>query len=90
MYVCIRSTDPYPLLSRLGHHEEYSCPATRCLVTLGQIRFSAPEGYHDDCVIALALANNRRREYVQTGDMMLLSIAHHARHLEFVPLHISS
>ena len=36
----------------------------------GTITFSAPSGYHDDCVIALALANRHRQEYHHTGTMV--------------------
>lgn len=35
----------------------------------GQISYAAPEGYHDDCVVALALANKYRHEYAPTGQM---------------------
>ena len=35
----------------------------------GSITYSAPSGYHDDCVIALALANRYRHEYAYTGSM---------------------
>lgn len=31
------------------------------------VRYSAPEGYHDDCVIALALANYAKGNQVQAG-----------------------
>ena len=34
--------------------------------TSGQITYSAPDGCHDDCVIALPLANKYRQEYAQT------------------------
>lgn len=36
----------------------------------GQIAYNAPDGYHDDCVIALALANKYRQEYSHTGSMV--------------------
>ena len=36
----------------------------------GTITYSAPSGYHDDCVIALALANRYRQEYAYTGAML--------------------
>ncbi len=38
----------------------------------GSITYTAPEGYHDDCVIALALANKFRQEYAQPGQMFVL------------------
>lgn len=43
----------------------------------GTITYNAPSGYHDDCVIALALANRYRQEYVFTGSMIPLARAHH-------------
>jgi hypothetical protein len=36
----------------------------------GLIRYSAPEGYHDDCVIALALANYARQKYAGLGPII--------------------
>jgi len=36
----------------------------------GRISYNAPAGYHDDCVIALALANHRRWETANVGRMM--------------------
>ena len=38
----------------------------------GGITYSAPAGYHDDCVMALALANHRRWETEGCGKMMRL------------------
>jgi hypothetical protein len=38
----------------------------------GALSYSAPSGYHDDCVIALALTNQCRQEYVSTGAMLPL------------------
>ena len=38
-----------------------------------QITYNTPDGYHDDCVIALALANMYRQEYAPTGSMSLLT-----------------
>ncbi len=35
----------------------------------GRISYGAPSGYHDDCVIALALANHRKWEGEQCGHM---------------------
>lgn len=37
--------------------------------THGNIRYNAPSGYHDDCVIALALANTRRKKLSGKVDM---------------------
>jgi hypothetical protein len=36
----------------------------------GTIAYNAPSGFHDDCVIALALANRLRPEYTFTGSML--------------------
>jgi len=36
----------------------------------GHISYNAPAGYHDDCVIALALANHRRWETENVGRML--------------------
>jgi hypothetical protein len=36
----------------------------------GGITYSAPAGYHDDCVMALALANHRRWETETCGNML--------------------
>ena len=36
----------------------------------GRISYGAPSGYHDDCVIALALANHRRWETENVGRML--------------------
>jgi len=38
----------------------------------GRIAYGAPSGYHDDSVIALALANHRRWESENVGRMMVL------------------
>lgn len=35
----------------------------------GTITYNAPAGYHDDCVVALALANSERFQYKWTGGM---------------------
>lgn len=35
----------------------------------GAITYNAPSGYHDDCVIALALANSQRFEFKYTGEL---------------------
>lgn len=34
----------------------------------GSITYNAPSGYHDDCVIALALANSARFQFKWTGE----------------------
>jgi hypothetical protein len=52
---------------------EYSISPT------GAITYSAPPGYHDDCVIALALANRHRQEYTYTGAMLQLTAPHMIR-----------
>jgi len=36
----------------------------------GGISYGAPSGYHDDCVMALALANHRRWETESCGNML--------------------
>ena len=36
----------------------------------GGITYNAPSGYHDDCVMALALANHRRWETESCGNML--------------------
>lgn len=38
----------------------------------GQISYGAPSGYHDDCVMALALANHGRWESENCGRMLAL------------------
>ena len=38
----------------------------------GGISYGGPSGYHDDCVIALALANHRRCETQYCGTMVAL------------------
>jgi len=39
----------------------------------GHISYSAPSGYHDDCVMALALANHGRWKSESVGRMMVVS-----------------
>ena len=39
----------------------------------GHISYSAPSGFHDDCVMALALANHRRWETESCGPMIPLA-----------------
>jgi len=41
---------------------EYAYPETPAAQARGMVTYSAPEGMHDDCVIALALANLKWRE----------------------------
>jgi hypothetical protein len=41
----------------------------------GNITYNAPGGYHDDCVIALALANSERYQFKWTGTIRALSPA---------------
>ena len=38
----------------------------------GNITCNAPSGYHDDCVIALALANAQRYQFKPTGAIHVL------------------
>jgi hypothetical protein len=38
------------------------------MLSTGGVRYSAPEGHHDDCVMALALANFRMRHHVSWED----------------------
>ena len=38
----------------------------------GGITYNAPSGYHDDCVMALALANHGRWEAESSGKMMAI------------------
>jgi len=38
----------------------------------GRLSYGAPSGYHDDCVIALALANHRKWEGEQCGHMFAI------------------
>lgn len=45
------------------------------ITPVGAISYSAPSGYHDDCVIALALANYRRWEMSGVGNMVRMGRA---------------
>ena len=47
----------------------------------GAITYAAPAGYHDDCVIALALANRGRFPPGGGGPMSLLPVAQPERRL---------
>ena len=40
----------------------------------GGISYAAPAGYHDDCVMALALANHRRWESESSGRMLTVGM----------------
>jgi hypothetical protein len=44
------------------------------IMASGHIRYGAPSGYHDDCVIALALANHRRWETENSGNMLRIAV----------------
>jgi hypothetical protein len=50
----------------------------------GHISYSAPSGFHDDCVMALALANHRRWETESCGPM--IPIPHKGRYALFARL----
>ena len=39
----------------------------------GAITYNAPSGYHDDCVIALALANSKRYAFEGSGDIRIIT-----------------
>jgi hypothetical protein len=39
----------------------------------GHLSYNAPSGFHDDCVMALALANHRRWETESVGPMLPLT-----------------
>jgi hypothetical protein len=43
------------------------------ITSKGAITYNAPGGYHDDCVIALALANSERFQFKWSGDFSLSS-----------------
>ena len=47
----------------------------------GNITYNAPAGYHDDCVIALALANAQRYQFKPTGTIHVLPPAPRAARL---------
>jgi hypothetical protein len=47
----------------------------------GNITYNAPGGYHDDCVIALALANSERYQFKWTGTIRALPPAPRAARL---------
>ncbi|MDD5707525.1 MAG: terminase family protein, partial [Kiritimatiellae bacterium] len=60
---CSLPTDPWEVLTAELKRYEYEIGPT------GQISYGAPAGYHDDCVMALALANHRRWECETCGSM---------------------
>jgi hypothetical protein len=39
------------------------------------ITYNAPRGYHDDCVIALALAISKRYAFEESGDIRIIQPA---------------
>ena len=47
----------------------------------GNITYNAPSGYHDDCVIALALANSERYQFKWSGAIRLVAAAPRAARL---------
>jgi len=47
----------------------------------GNITYNAPSGYHDDCVIALALANAERYQFKWSGAIRLVAAAPRAARL---------
>ena len=47
----------------------------------GNITYNAPTGYHDDCVIALALANAQRYQFKWSGAIRLVAPAPRAARL---------
>jgi hypothetical protein len=51
------------------------------ITSSGNITYNAPGGYHDDCVIALALANSERYQFKWTGAIRLLPSAPRAARL---------
>ena len=62
---------PWEVLTAEMRRYEYDIGPT------GQISYAAPSGYHDDCVMALALAVWGCRTYgVEPGGMIRLGDAH--------------
>ncbi|HMP89712.1 MAG TPA: terminase family protein [Kiritimatiellia bacterium] len=49
----------------------------------GLITYNAPSGYHDDCVISMALANSARYQFKWTGDARLFSSIPHTCALRY-------
>lgn len=47
----------------------------------GAITYNAPSGYHDDCVIALALANSARYQFKWTGEIKTFGPRQHFHRL---------
>ena len=58
----------FPLLVVLGRAPSFGYQ----IGASGGITYNAPSGYHDDCVMALALANHRRWETENCGTMVAL------------------
>jgi hypothetical protein len=56
--------EPWGVLTAEMKRYEYE------ILPSGTITYSAPAGYHDDCVMALALANHRRWETESVGRML--------------------
>jgi hypothetical protein len=71
-----RSTPNAQLTTSNGHWEVLTAVMKRFEYDLrpgGGISYGAPSGYHDDCVIALALASHRRSEMMPyVGKMYVL------------------
>lgn len=51
------------------------------ITSTGAITYNAPSGYHDDCVIALALANSERFQFKWTGEIRTFGHGHHVPRL---------
>lgn len=62
------SSEANALVNELEVYEYEQTPA-------GQIRYSAPSGFHDDCVDALALAVDVRQARASSGDFRVLGSA---------------
>ncbi|MEI6789370.1 MAG: terminase family protein [bacterium] len=58
------TSDQWDVLTSEMKRYEYEISPT------GGITYNAPSGYHDDCVMALALANHRRWETESCGNML--------------------
>jgi hypothetical protein len=56
-------------------HYEYKITAN------GSITYNAPSGYHDDCVIVLALANSKRYAFEGSGNIRIIQPAPKAARL---------
>jgi hypothetical protein len=60
--------EPWGVLTAEMKRYEYE------ILPSGTITYSAPAGYHDDCVMALALANHRRWETESVGRMLPVGV----------------